>query len=74
VTENPQAIRATYVGTKGVRIFFGGKSAMWIWRKLKNDPRFPKPVYFGKLPHWRVDWLELYAAEAPTTPSQGVAS
>ena len=69
----PESIKAVYVPTKGVQAFFGGKSRMWVARKLKNDPRFPKPVYFGKLPHWRVEWLEKYAAEAPTTP-EGVAA
>jgi len=62
-----------YVGTNGVRTFFGDKSRMWIARRLKNDPKFPRPVYFGKLPHWRIDWLELYASQAPTTPQANVA-
>jgi len=28
---------------------YGGKSHMWLWRKIKYDPAFPKPVYFGRL-------------------------
>lgn len=28
---------------------YGGKSHMWLWRKVKCDPAFPKPVYFGRM-------------------------
>jgi predicted DNA-binding transcriptional regulator AlpA len=28
---------------------YGGKSHMWLWRKIKRDPDFPKPVYFGRM-------------------------
>lgn len=23
---------------------YGGRSAMWLWRKLRFDPNFPRPV------------------------------
>ncbi len=26
---------------------YGGRSAMWLWRKLRDDPDFPKPIYMG---------------------------
>jgi hypothetical protein len=70
----PNPIQAVFTPTKGVQLFFGGKSRMWITRLRHNDPRFPTPVYFGKAPHWRISDLEKYAAEAPTTPTPGVVS
>ena len=30
-----------------VRKRYGGRSAMWLWRKLKYDPRFPRPLAMG---------------------------
>lgn len=28
---------------------YGGKSHMWLWRRIKYDPCFPKPIYFGRM-------------------------
>ena len=33
-----------------VRKRYGGRSAMWLWRKLKYDPRFPRPLDDGAEP------------------------
>jgi hypothetical protein len=30
-----------------VRKRYGGRSAMWLWRKLKYDPKFPRPLEMG---------------------------
>jgi predicted DNA-binding transcriptional regulator AlpA len=38
------ARRRRYLTSAQVRERYGGKSAMWIWRRLKYDPRFPKPL------------------------------
>jgi predicted DNA-binding transcriptional regulator AlpA len=27
---------------------YGGRSKMWLWRKLRNDPKFPRPMEMGK--------------------------
>lgn len=36
-------------------------SPMTIERRLQNDPRFPKPIYFGKrMRLWRISELEAY--------------
>jgi predicted DNA-binding transcriptional regulator AlpA len=57
-----------------VRNFFGGRSAMWLWRKLnpmhsQHDPNFPKPVRFpgGRMTFWRVDEVRAYAASLTVT-------
>jgi hypothetical protein len=34
----------------------------WLWRRLKNDPRFPKPIYIADVRYWRVADLEAYEA------------
>jgi hypothetical protein len=33
---------------------YGGRSAMWLWRQLQNDPTFPKPLYINTKRYW---WL-----------------
>lgn len=37
-----------------------GVSHMWIARRLRDDPTFPAPVYFGRLRYWRVDEIEAW--------------
>lgn len=34
---------------------YGGVSFMWIERRLKDDPTFPKPVKFGRLRFFDID-------------------
>jgi predicted DNA-binding transcriptional regulator AlpA len=45
-----------------VRQLCGGVSDMWIWRRLRDDPSFPKPTYVGRRRFWReadiIAWLE----------------
>lgn len=26
---------------------------MWLWRRLKDDPTFPRPVYVSRRRYWR---------------------
>jgi predicted DNA-binding transcriptional regulator AlpA len=40
---------AVWMTSNQVCARYGGKSQMWLWRKIKFDPAFPKPVYFGRL-------------------------
>jgi len=44
-----------FLTTKQLRERWGGCSHMLIERRLKSDPRFPRPVQFGK--RWRL-WAE----------------
>lgn len=40
-----------------VRQRYGNVSHMWIERRLKGDPSFPRPTYFGRQRFWRVHEL-----------------
>jgi hypothetical protein len=53
----PDAVWATSLQ---VRARYGGTSDMWLYRKLKNDPDFPKPSYDGPLMMFSVAELEAY--------------
>lgn len=49
-----------FLASRGVRDRYGGRSQMWLHRKL-NDPAsgFPQPIYIGRLRYWRLsDLLE----------------
>jgi len=37
-----------------VRKRYGGVSAMWIVRRLADDPNFPRPIYIAKRRFWRL--------------------
>src|SRR5262245_28400074 len=37
-----------------VRERYGNASDMWVHRKLKNDPTFPRPIYLGPVRYWRL--------------------
>ena len=51
-----------------VRDLCGGVSDMWLWRRLKDDPTFPRPVYIRKRRFWReanlLNWLDSRPIEA----------
>jgi hypothetical protein len=52
-----------------VRAFFGGVSAMWLERRLADDPSFPRPRYISGKRYWEVKelaaWVEAQPREAP---------
>lgn len=39
---------------------YAQRSHMWLVRLLKNDPDFPRPVWFGKMRFFEVAALEAY--------------
>jgi predicted DNA-binding transcriptional regulator AlpA len=39
---------------------YGGRSLMWLWRKVKTDPAFPKPIYMGRMQYFSVAALDAY--------------
>jgi hypothetical protein len=51
-----------------VRRRYGGRSHMWIVRRLADDPAFPRPVYIAKRRYWRfadlVEWERKKASAA----------
>jgi hypothetical protein len=51
---------ATWISSIQVCNRYGGRSQMWLHRNLKEDPAFPKPVYFGRLRMFSVAALDAY--------------
>lgn len=51
---------AVWISAKQVLARYGGRSDMWLVRKLKADADFPKPAYSGRLRFFRLDELEAY--------------
>jgi predicted DNA-binding transcriptional regulator AlpA len=58
----PVAQSDVYLKTKQVRVRYGGASHMFIERRLKNDPAFPRPVYMGRIRFWKLSELERWEA------------
>ena len=46
--------------TRQVQERYGDCSHMWIERRLKDDPDFPRPVKFTRLRMWAEDELDVY--------------
>ena len=36
-----------------LRVRYGNRSDMWIWRLLENDPTFPRPMVIRNRRYWR---------------------
>jgi hypothetical protein len=49
-----------YATASQVRERYGGRSAMWLWRRMKDDPRFPKPLVIAKRLYFDLDLLDAY--------------
>lgn len=56
----------TLLPTAKVRVRYGGCSAMWIERRLADDPTFPRPVYIAKRRFWRLGELVAWERSLPT--------
>jgi hypothetical protein len=51
----------TFLTSVQLRERWGGVSNMFLERKLKKDPRFPKPInLFGRLRLWDLELIENY--------------
>jgi hypothetical protein len=46
---------------------YGGHSHMWLRRQMQKNG-FPKPIYIGPVPHWRLGQLRRWEDGLPTTP------
>jgi hypothetical protein len=57
---------AVFISVQQLRARYGSVSLMWVNRRLKNDPKFPKPQYFGRLRFWKIADLEAYERDAVT--------
>jgi hypothetical protein len=56
-SDDPNAL----IPTSQVRSRYGNVSHMWVERRLKDDPNFPRPLYIAKRRYWRL--AELIAWE-----------
>jgi len=65
----PPLLGARLLPSPRVRAFFGGVSAMWLERRLADDPSFPRPRYISGKRYWEVEelaaWIEAQPREAP---------
>lgn len=43
-----------------VRARYGRRSDMWLWRLLRNDPSFPRPLVINSRRYWKVSDLEAW--------------
>ena len=48
--------------TTARRDFFGGVSAMWFYRRRKDDPDFPRPIKIHGRNFYRLNALRAYVA------------
>jgi predicted DNA-binding transcriptional regulator AlpA len=68
--QQPVPPGAVFISAPQVCDRYGGRSHMWLERKLQNDPAFPRPTYIGRLRFWVIAELEAYErnAAAATRP------
>ena len=58
---------STYLTASQVKQRYGGRSDMWLFRALRDDPDFPKPMKLRGQRYWRlatlVAWEEAQLAQ-----------
>jgi hypothetical protein len=57
---HPVPHEAVYMSPRQLRRRYGDVSHMWIERRLKNDPDFPRPEYFGPQRFFKICAIEAY--------------
>jgi predicted DNA-binding transcriptional regulator AlpA len=59
-----------YLGSKQVRQRYADASDMWLWRRLKDDKAFPRPIIISGRRFWKlselISWEIKKAAGAAT--------
>jgi predicted DNA-binding transcriptional regulator AlpA len=65
------SVQRRYLTAPQVCERYGGRSAMWLWRRLKNDPRFPRPLKIGNRSHFEVSELDAYDDACRKASSNG---
>jgi predicted DNA-binding transcriptional regulator AlpA len=58
---------AAYLTAPQVCERYGGVSHMWLERRLKADPKFPRPRYFGRLRFFKIDELVQYERQCTSS-------
>jgi predicted DNA-binding transcriptional regulator AlpA len=43
---------------------YGGRSTMWLWRRMHFDPNFPRPTVIGNRNYFDEGELDAYDASA----------
>jgi hypothetical protein len=64
---------AVYISRTQLQNRWGGVSHMWIERRLKDNPDFPKPKFMGRLRFWKISELEAYERSCATSRVKEVA-
>ena len=50
-----------YLTSNQLRARYGGRSHMWIERRLKDDEApLPRPIYIGRLRYWKLPEIEAW--------------
>lgn len=70
---NPRSVKpvpagAAFMSTSQLRARYGSVSAMWVERRLKDDPDFPSPEYFGNNRFFRISAVEEYERACAKRP------
>jgi predicted DNA-binding transcriptional regulator AlpA len=61
-----------YLSSKQLRARYGGVSDMWIYRRLQDDPSFPRPMKIKRLRFWReADLVTYERSKARESTPQG---
>ena len=60
MTDLPKPKR--YSTAAQVRSRYGDVSAMWLWRRVKHDAEFPRPLIIGGRQYFDLDQLDAYDA------------
>lgn len=48
---------ATYLTATQVKGRYGGRSDMWLFRRMRDDENFPKPIKISKRRYWELTAL-----------------
>lgn len=70
--QNVERDGAVYISVAQLRQRYGNVSHMWVERKLKSDPDFPRPVTFGSMfRFFKLADVEAYERAAAARPVRG---
>jgi hypothetical protein len=53
-----------YLSSSQVRRRYANASRMWLWRRLKNDPNFPRPIIVAGRKLFKLSSLEAWERQA----------
>jgi predicted DNA-binding transcriptional regulator AlpA len=62
---------ARYISAPQLLSRYGGRSHMWLVRRLERDPSFPRPIKFGRLRFFEIAAIERWERECAAGGNQG---